>query len=96
MELSAGDRPPSMLGRRLIKKDVSMIAKLLVLIASLGAIWLFFKMAGKIGRQNKELQVRRTRDAERKAEAVQRREENIIDVEFDSDSGSFEEKKDRD
>lgn len=72
-----------------------MVAKLLVLIACLGAIWLFFKMAGKLGRQNKELQVRRTRDAERKAEAIQRREENIIDVEFDADSGSFEEKKDR-
>lgn len=77
-----------------------MIAKLLVLAAAIAFVWALFKLLGKIGRQNKELkvrkdelQLRRAKEARQQAEQQAEREANIIDVELDPESGTFEEKK---
>ncbi len=78
-----------------------MITKLLVLAAAMATVWALFKLLGKVGRQNQELKLRRdevklrrAKDAERKAASDAKREANIIDVELDPESGTFEEKKD--
>ncbi|PLW75094.1 hypothetical protein [Cohaesibacter celericrescens] len=69
-----------------------MIAKLFVLVAALGGIWLLVKMLGKIGQQNKEIQMRRQKEAQIKAQKHAEREADIIDLEQDPETGDFKEK----
>ena len=69
------------------------MAKLLVLIAALGGIWLVFKLMGRIGEQNKELLVRRQKEELVRAKKEAEREAGIIDLEQDPDTGDFEERK---
>ncbi|WP_373237100.1 hypothetical protein [Cohaesibacter celericrescens] len=69
-----------------------MIAKLFVLVAALGGIWLLVKMLGKIGQQNKEIQMRRQKEAKIQAQKHAEREADIIDLEQDPETGDFKEK----
>ncbi|MCV6548143.1 MAG: hypothetical protein OIF56_12835 [Cohaesibacter sp.] len=70
-----------------------MITKLLVLAASLAIIWAFFKLGKKLKVQSTKLQAAQVREDRREAAEQQKKEANIIDLEMDPDTGSFEEKK---
>ncbi|MCV6575697.1 MAG: hypothetical protein OIF58_08185 [Cohaesibacter sp.] len=70
-----------------------MITKLLVLAASLAIIWAFFKLGKKLKVQSTKLQAAQVREDRRRAAEQQEKEANIIDLEMDPDTGSFEEKK---
>lgn len=74
-------------------KTSTMIAKLLVMIASIAAIWFLLRMFGKMGRQQKEIQTHRHKEQVREAKAHARREADIIDLEQDPETGSFEERE---
>ncbi len=70
-----------------------MVTKLLVLAAALAVVWAFFKLGGKLKVQSTKLQAARIREERRQEAEFQKREADIIDLEVDPDSGSFEEKK---
>ena len=74
------------------RRDV--IGKLLVLAAALGGIWVVFKLLAKVGKQNKEILVRRQKEELVKKREHEEREANIIDLEMDPETGDFEERKD--
>jgi hypothetical protein len=71
----------------------SMITKLLVLVASLATLWAFFKLGNKLKVQSTKLKAAQVREEKRQAAEHQKREDDIIDLEMDPDSGSFEEKR---
>ena len=69
-----------------------MIAKLLVLLAALAGIWVLFKLLGKVGEQNKEIQMRRQKEEYIRARQQAERDVDIIDLEQDPETGDFREK----
>lgn len=70
-----------------------MITKLLVLAATLATVWAFFKLGSKLKVQSTKLQAAQVREERREAAEVAKKEADIIDLEMDPQSGSFEEKK---
>lgn len=70
-----------------------MVTKLLVLAAALAVVWAFFKLGSKLKVQSTKLQAAQIREERRQEAEFQKKEADIIDLEIDPDSGSFEEKK---
>jgi hypothetical protein len=70
-----------------------MVTKLLVLAAALAVVWAFFKLGSKLKVQSTKLQAAQIREERRQEAEFQKKEANIIDLEIDPESGSFEEKK---
>lgn len=77
-----------------------MIAKLMVMLAALAALWIISKLLVKIRAQGTELNRRREAEAlKRQAEALKQkqakeeREADIIDLEEDPETGDFRERR---
>ncbi len=70
-----------------------MVTKLLVLAAALAVVWAFFKLGSKLKVQSTKLQAAQFREERRQETELQKKEADIIDLEIDPESGSFEEKK---
>jgi hypothetical protein len=70
-----------------------MVTKLLVLAAALAVVWAFFKLGSKLKVQSTKLQAAQIREERRQEAEFQKKEADIIDLEIDPESGSFEEKK---
>lgn len=70
-----------------------MVTKLLVLAAALAVVWAFFKLGSKLKVQATKLQAAQIREERRQETELQKKEADIIDLEIDPESGSFEEKK---
>nr|WP_321462735.1 hypothetical protein [uncultured Cohaesibacter sp.] len=77
-----------------------MIAKLMVMLAALAALWIISKLLTRIREQGSELKRRQQAEVLRKqAEALKdeseraKREADIIDLEQDPETGDFREKR---
>ncbi len=77
-----------------------MIAKLMVMLAALAALWIISKLLVKIRAQGTELNRRREAEVlKRQAEALKQkqakeeREADIIDLEEDPETGDFRERR---
>ncbi|WP_119306717.1 hypothetical protein [Cohaesibacter haloalkalitolerans] len=77
-----------------------MIAKLMVMLAALAALWIISKLLVKIRAQGTELNRRREAEVQqRQAEAIREdraraeREADIIDLEEDPETGDFRERR---
>lgn len=70
-----------------------MVTKLLVLAAALAVVWAFFKLGSKLKVQSTKLQAAQIREERRQETEFRKKEADIIDLEIDPESGSFEEKK---
>ncbi|WP_319497261.1 hypothetical protein [uncultured Cohaesibacter sp.] len=77
-----------------------MIAKLMVMLAALAALWIISKLLVKIRAQGSELNRRREAEVlQRQAEAIREdraraeREADIIDLEEDPETGDFRERR---
>nr|WP_319484046.1 hypothetical protein [uncultured Cohaesibacter sp.] len=77
-----------------------MIAKLMVMLAALAALWIISKLLVKIRAQGSELNRRREAEVlQRQAEVIREdraraeREADIIDLEEDPETGDFRERR---
>nr|WP_321526411.1 hypothetical protein [uncultured Cohaesibacter sp.] len=70
-----------------------MIAKLMVMLAALAALWIISKLLVKIRAQGTELNRRREAEALKQKQAKEEREADIIDLEEDPETGDFRERR---